>query len=82
MTTQELSAPALAPALAPTYAGSRNTCRSCDAPTVGLSQRTRRCPVCADRKSLEREAVALIAGGTVAISLGSALLTFLLTQLV
>jgi hypothetical protein len=80
MTTQQLSVPAPAPAR--TYIESHDTCRTCDTPTVGLSQRNRRCPVCADRKSLEREALALVAGGCVAISLGVALLAFLATQLV
>lgn len=77
MTTQQLNA--LAPALSVHESPAR--CRTCQAPAAGLSPRTRRCAPCADRKSLEREAAALIAGGATAIALGGALLGFLATQI-
>jgi Zn finger protein HypA/HybF involved in hydrogenase expression len=74
VTTQQIHSPALARSTAALV------CRSCQQPSPRLSTRVKRCPACAERTSLEREATFLIVAGSSAIALGISLVAYLAAQ--
>jgi hypothetical protein len=78
MTTQQLPAPVLASPIF--YAPI--SCRDCAAPFEGPPPRALRCEPCADHKSLEREAQALIVIGSMTMALGGSLLGYLALHVV
>ena len=58
------------------------SCRDCAAPFGGPPPRALRCEPCADHKSLEREARALIILGSMTMALGGSLLGYLALHVV